>query len=643
MPLTRDRKQVVYVTCLLVGMYALLGARLVQVQVSAADKHRDRQIRATKRSTYRMGRSRFERGRRGTIRDRHGIPLALGGDTFRLYVYCHPKASDERRSEIHSRSLDLLRVLRDLGHEVDGADLLADVNKASGGRFLLGGFAESERRYVTDALDLSRRNEFYFEAEEHRAYPYGRLVGEIVGFVGRAADDDRPEPRGRAGIELVLDTVLAADHGRFDCEKDARQREFDLEDDWVVRPRDGDDVTLTIDVRVQELVDTALRRAVELNPCVSAVGCVIETKTGDVLALRSLPDFDPADVRACKTKTDADVCRGVADSYPPGSTLKPLIVAHALEEDQITLDDIFDVGGGRVRFEVEGRGRVVHDSKPHGVLEMTTREIIERSSNVGMCRIARDRLGKDGIYDAVDRFDLGARSGVLLPADAPGSFTSREKGTLLYSALSMSFGRELGMSPLSVAARFSVLGNGGAFAPPRLVGAVGAGDETTINVRPTRRMLKMSVADTMRDVLVGVVENGTGTILNDLPWTVAAKTGTARILGHPDLDGRYSSSLAAFAPASDPEITVLVVLYGTGGEGRPYYGGSTAGPAVRTVLDGTLRLLGVAPDRSLSEESTEESMEFPMEAPVIDAPSFVPSSDESSAPATSDAEPEEVR
>lgn len=413
-----NRRHVLRIAFLLFGLYAMLAARLFHVQVTTASDFGERLHSMSRRVSYRIGRAQFERGRRGRILDSRDQVLALGYDTYRLMI----DPSLPHRPRRASAALDLTSrvhlasdVLSDLAVEHDLDELLdkgtethfrrvlddgTDVLVERRSRLLLSGILPHERQYFLEIMRQNRVRNFYFEAESQREYPQGDVVAEIVGFLGHVEDDPEGTARGRAGIEMTFERKLGGRHGRYHCEQDGRGREIDLNGRWEEHPADGAEIGLTLDLRVQELVSDAITEVNASFDCDSVTGIVLETQTGRILAMRSVPAFTLEDLRAARVPMQDTRCRAVSDSYAPGSTFKPFVVARAIEQGIVAWDDEFDTNNGRRVFRHGRHGRLLKDSSEHGILSVT--EIITKSSNIGMAMIGFEEMGIERLYDAVD-------------------------------------------------------------------------------------------------------------------------------------------------------------------------------------------------------------------------------------------------
>lgn len=632
----QKRIHALLIASFLFGFYSIVASRLLHVQVSGAAEFSEEQRQLSARSDHRVGKSLFERGRRGTIYDTRGTILATGFQSFRLFVdpnadYKPPKSA--QKLDLEDRALLLLETLDQLGiklsaskrtdifERVTTVEWAPDTKKSEGdsedvasgqptdakrkirSRLLLDNISPYQRRLIAEAMQKNFIHNFFFQVATDRLYPEGRLTGEIVGFVG--GGDVSLDPMGQAGLEASFEQLLAGYPGRFVCEKDGRSSEFDVDGYFAEEPRDGCDIELTLDLRIQRVLADELKKVYDKfkSKDLVAVGVVLDAQTNDVLAMKNYPDYSPDEVKSAK-KGQFDMNRtmihAVQSAWEPGSTLKPFIAARYREAGIVGWDERFDTNGGTRVFRHGNATRSLRDAHHNGVL--TFAEIITKSSNIGMAIVGFERFGFDRLYAAVDSYAFREQPGLCLPREAHGWYLQKKDARPLYTGVSMSFGHDIILSPMLLAAKFQVFANGGVYVPPRLVKTIYDGESSIVDERKGVRYMSQAIADDMKDVLAQVVEAGTGTILKDLPWTSAAKTGTAQVLAPIHMRGSYNSSLIAFAPAQKPRITVLVFVHGV--RGGTYYGGSVAGPAVREVIDKSLRILNVPPDRPMPLETT---------------------------------------
>lgn len=447
--------------------------------------------------------------------------------------------------------------------------------------------------------------------EVTRAYPQGRLAPHVLGFVGVdriVGTDEQPayeDLRGLAGIEAAYDAPLRGVTGRRTATVDVVRRRVRAQADDFVSPIDGATVVLTIDAFIQQIAQDALARAMEAHKPQWGAAIVLDPHTGEVLAMATVPDFDPADpfpagypVRneAERKRTEERWRnRAVMDSYEPGSIFKPFIASCALDEGLTRLDEVFAINGPTRSF---GK-RTIHDTHPY--TSLTMHEVISKSSNIGMGLLGA-RCGMERLHRYVRQFGFGEATGIGLPGEHTGLVLQLSRWNPSFSPQSIPIGQEIAVTPLQVVTAFSVFCNGGKLMRPRIVRGVIAADGQTLsdNSCPVevRQVLKPETARRFRlEALAETVISGTGKQAAVPGYQVFGKTGTAQVAapkGRGYISGAYVASFVGGAPAEDPRIVVLVSLYRPAG--GKYYGGTIAAPVVKEIIAQTLAYMQVPPE-----------------------------------------------
>jgi len=417
--------------------------------------------------------------------------------------------------------------------------------------------AEAVRDLGVPAVGLSDR--------AVRTYPLGASMAHVLGFVGR-------EGHGLGGLELAFEEHLAGKDGLRATIRDARRRALRRIERMGLPPVDGGHLILTVDAEIQRVVEAALEGTRQTFEAACALAIVMSPKTGDILALACSPSFDPADASRVSEKIRRN--RAVTDPVEPGSTFKPFIISGALDGGVVTLTDKIDCRKGTYRVG----GRTIRDVSSHGV--MTVAEVVTRSSNIGMAVIGQ-RMGPGALHEAMRRFGFGERTGIECPGEARGVVYPLDRWTS-YSVTSVPMGYEIGITPIQLITGFCAIVNDGLLLRPRLV----------------RELLRRM----SREVLVSVVEEGSGRRAKLAHYKSLGKTGTAKLTysDRPGYEpGAYLSSFIGAAPADDPEIVVLVMVRRPNAE-LGYYGGTVSAPAVKTILEETLAYLQVPPDEKVA-------------------------------------------
>ncbi|MDD4879845.1 MAG: penicillin-binding transpeptidase domain-containing protein [Candidatus Omnitrophica bacterium] len=419
-----------------------------------------------------------------------------------------------------------------------------------------------------------------FLKESKRVYPNNSLASQIVGYAGT-------DNKGLEGLELKDDGYLKGSPGFRATYRDARRREIASFEYEYYPAADGLDLVLTIDDIIQHIAERELDWAVKKFHPIGACIVVMDPKNGDILAMSSRPTYDLNAFQRAGAESRRN--RVVTDMYEPGSIFKIVTASAALEEKKVGLKDRFFCENGAWRH---AGGKVLHDHTGHGWL--TFREVIEKSSNIGTVKVAL-KLGGDNLYTYVKKFGFGDMTGIDLPGEVPGFIrpTSRWSGTSIYA---IPMGQEISVTPIQMGCAMSVIANGGKLVKPRVVQAIqDKHGEIIKEFSPAvvRETLSEKTAATMRDILSGVVADGTGKLAQVEGYDVGGKTGTSQKIEN----GAYShskfiGSFVGFAPAKDPKIVVVVML----DQPHPqYYGGVVAAPVFSRVVKDTLRYLEIKP------------------------------------------------
>ncbi len=426
----------------------------------------------------------------------------------------------------------------------------------------------------------------YLTPEPRRYYPGKSLAGPVLGFAGI-------DGNGLEGLEYQLDDLLLGQKARFSAVRDASGRMMMA--DGVAQAQAGATVVLTLDRAVQYIAEQALAAAVADNQAKAGSLVVIDVATGGVLALASVPTFDPnTPAQAGRLRARN---RAVTDAFEIGSIMKVFTLAGALDAGVVDTEELIDVEHGRLKI---GR-KLISDTYRDD--ELTVAGIIKRSSNVGAVKIAR-RLGKEGLHDTLKRFGFATSTGIELPGERAGRIINHQRLSNIGLA-TMSFGYGVTVTPLQIAAGIAAIGADGEYREPRIVHEVRDADgEIVYRHQPQRRqVIDPATARALLPMLASVFDKGrkggTARSLTLPPFSVGGKTGTARKVDPATMQYSqelYVSSFAGLAPIEHPRIAVAVVIDEP--QGEEYYGGEVAGPAFVQVVDETLRYLGVSPRAS---------------------------------------------
>ena len=494
---------------------------------------------------------------RGMLLDRNGEPLAVSTPLASVWVNPGKLASSR------SRWPELEQVLA-----LDPGSL-AQVTEERGDREFV-----YLRRHVdpsvAEAVGSLAMDGVHLKPEYRRYYPMGAAASHVLGFTG--IDDG-----GQEGLELAFDDVLSGEDGARRVIKDRLGRI--VENLERIRPaRPGRDVVVSIDRRIQSLAYRALREGVQRHRARAGSAVVLDVRSGEVLAAVNLPSFNPND-RGDRSSSHFRN-RAVTDLLEPGSTIKPFTVAAALQAGIVRPDTVLDTRPGFLRV---GR-HAVWDIRNYGVIDV--RKVIKKSSNVGAGKLALEMRPAD-LWRMFHQVGFGASTGSGFPGEEEGTLTDFADWGEIHR-VTLSFGYGLAATPLQMARAYAAFGNGGALPDVSFVRTEGEA--------PAAQAMPGAVAAQVLEMLEEVVEpGGTGRRARVAGYRVGGKTGTTRKSeagGYSE--DRYHSAFAGLAPMSDPRLSVVVVIDEPGGD--EYYGGAVAAPVFSDIVEGSLRMLGIAPD-----------------------------------------------
>ncbi|MGA3283607.1 MAG: penicillin-binding protein 2 [Verrucomicrobiota bacterium] len=458
--------------------------------------------------------------------------------------------------------------------------------------------------FGVDESKLSKTNRAFFrdlrqgaifaEPDQLRVYPNGPLAAQTLGFVGSdevTLNGTRvSQLSGRDGIELVLNSALSGVAGWRVTETDRQRRELVALRDEDVQPRDGLNVVLTLDSAIQHIVETALADAMEKHTPISITGIVMRPRTGEILAMATLPNFDPNNPGA--SPADARRDRVISDMMEPGSTFKIVVVSGALNDGVVHLGDTFDCEEGHFAYA----GRVLHDHEPFGIL--TTESIITKSSNIGAAKIGI-RLGENRLYNYATEYGFGERTGIPLPGEVSGILYPVKKWSKV-SIAQIPMGQGVAVTRLQMLMAMGAIANGGWLMRPMLVNRLGDHNGDVVQQYAPQRVRQV-ISDATDKLVIEALKtvvspDGTapGAAMKD--YTVAGKTGTAQKVGPDGYErGKYFATFIGFFPADDPQLCISVVM-DEPKEG--YYGGQVCGPVFREIAERCASCLNIPPDKT---------------------------------------------
>ncbi len=502
---------------------------------------------------------------RGVVTDRYGESLAVSTPVQTLWINPSETDADDPR---------LTAVARQLG--LREGELRARLRKYASREFLYLR-RKIQPELARQVMDIGAPG-IYSRQEYRRYYPAGEVTSHVVGFTNI-------DEFGQEGIELAYNEWLSGERGKKRVLKDNRGRV--IKDLTLIRDaRPGKSLALSIDLRLQYLAYRELKAVVSAHNARGGTLVMLDVDSGEVLAMVNQGSYNPND----RSQLSPDRLRNkaITDLFEPGSTMKPLSMAAALESGKYKATNTIDTAPGYRRF-----GRfTIRDHRNYGVISLT--DVIAKSSNVGISKIATD-IGGAAIRDLYARLGFGQPTGIGFPGEAVGVLAAPPKWRPVEEA-TLAYGYGMSVNALQLAQAYMVLANGGIRYPLSLL---------KVEEKPVgQRVLSEKVTFDVRQMLREVVENGTGKRAQPGFYSAGGKTGTVHLVGKDGYeDSQYKAIFAGMAPIDDPRIvTVVAVDAPQSGE---YYGGEVAAPVFARVMGGALRLLNVKPELELGQ--TEES------------------------------------
>lgn len=427
---------------------------------------------------------------------------------------------------------------------------------------------------VAQRVEAANIEGVYVIKEPKRFYPNGQLAAHLIGFTGADAE-------GLEGLEKKYNEYLEGKPGKLTWARDAKGKKLFLHVEHNISPKEESaNVVLTIDSRIQYLVETHLKEAVRDKGAKGGIAVVMDPKTGEILALANEKGFNPNNIKGLTSETWRN--RVVVDAFDPGSTFKPFLVAAALEEKIVKESDYFYCENGY--FKVANRVIREANRKRHGYLSV--REILKYSSNIGSAKIA-EKMGKEKYFKYIKNFGFGSRTGIDLAGEASGLLRPVQNWTTVDTA-AIAFGQGISVTAIQLITAMSAIANDGVLMKPFIVRGLTDKNNNPVKMyapETVRQVVSPQTAKRLTAMLTEVVgaKDGTGKNANIMNVAVAGKTGTAQKFDFSR--GVYSServrtSFIGFFPADNPQVVILVML---DEPQRDKWGGVAAAPVFKQI------------------------------------------------------------
>ncbi len=565
-PLSKSVNRLLIMSLILAAWVLLMVGRLFQLQILQHDKY------------LAMARKQQERLElvppiRGTIYDANGTLLATNKFS---------KAAIVNPSRIPDKAMAAGLLGPHLNISADTLQLaLEETAKSRHPGFLLVSTNVSNE----DADALAGLNLEWLELRDvtTRWYPNHQLAAHVIGNVNF-------DGTGVAGVEKRLDKDLTGQPGQIRVAHDVHGQAYEQEQEKA--PQNGKNITLTIDARLQDIAEQAIEDAVVKNHAEHGSLVAMDPYTGEIKALANYPTYDPDERLLPGQSAKGRENLAVMAPFEPGSVFKVITLSAALQTTTLTPVSVINCGNGSIRIG----SRVIKDHKSYSSLQM--QDVLAFSSNVGAIRIGME-VGNENLYDYIRRFGFGQRTGIELPAEAPGMLRPLKRWQQ-GSIGSVAMGHEISVTSVQLAQAGSVIANGGFRVAPRIVQSkqVPGGPKEIVKSPERLKVLEPANVITMRQMMERVViyPGGTGRRAKVIGYTTAGKTGTAQIFDfeHHVYTHKYNASFMGFVPVVNPRIVIAVTVTGTTGEVG--YGGVASAPAFQRVAEAAMRIIGVPRD-----------------------------------------------
>ncbi|WMN61238.1 penicillin-binding transpeptidase domain-containing protein [Pseudoalteromonas xiamenensis] len=575
----------ILVCVVLVFVFVTLMARAAYLQVIEPDKAREE----NEKRTVRVEKLKVQRG---MIFDRNGNELAISVPVVSVYadplaldkelakrVLKTAKKSGENVDALEKNEVELTHRKRELYQNDlrwrELADVLQEDNTDINGKLR----ANTSRRFVylkrqvtpavANYIDDLKLPGIHLLDESKRFYPSGEVSAHVLGFTNI-------DGKGIEGVEKLYDKALTGAEGRRTIRKDAQGREIQvLDEQQRVEP---ESITLSIDERIQAIAYKALKSAVLSYQATSGSAMVVDVTTGEILAMVNSPSFNPNNMRDAAPHKRRN--RAITDLFEPGSTVKPLAILAGLEYGAVKATDTINTYPGWMRIG----GSLVTDPRNHG--EMTLREILKVSSNMGVAKISQ-MMPKDYFVETYQKVGFGEESGTMMIGESNGLFYPNRRWSD-FEIATLAYGYAVSVSTAQMARFYSILGAGGIKRPLTII--------KQDSPPPGERIFQESNVKAVVEMMESVFESGgTASKVNVDGYRAAGKTGTSIKAVAGGYGNEYVGYFAGIAPVSNPRLAVVVMVNEPGGD--VYYGGATAGPAFAEIISNALRILNVAPDK----------------------------------------------
>lgn len=507
---------------------------------------------------------------RGMISDRSGSPLAVSVPVNAVWV--DPKELNDHggiTSDIRWKALaDVLSIPLN--------KLSSRINAHPKGRFIY--LARQVNTTVGDYIHQLKLPGIYLRQELRRYYPAGPVTAHLIGITNI-------DSKGIEGVEKSFDQWLSGQPGERTIRKDLFGRV--IENISSVESKIANNLTLSIDKRIQTLVFNELNKTVVFNKAKSGTAVLIDVNTGEILAMVNSPSYNPNNMK--KITIEAMRNRAITDSFEPGSTIKPIVVMTALQRGLVKENSVINTAPYMIK------GHQIKDVAYYS--ELTLTEILQKSSNVGVSKLALS-MPSSALVDTYSRFGLGKGTNLGLIGENSGFFPNKKSWSNIERA-AFSYGYGLMVTPLQLARVYATIGSMGVLRPLSIIRV----DSPVLGEQIFPQSLVRQVLHMMESVSL---PGGSGIKAAIKGYRIAIKTGTTKKVGpNGKYINKYIAYTAGIAPASNPRFALVVMINDP--QGNEYYGGAVSAPVFSAIMSGVLRMMNIEPD-ALSQKNEKNDL-----------------------------------
>lgn len=596
----KNQKRIVIILLCAVAVSLILFLRLIYIQIIKSSHY-------TQMAYDQQTRERSVSAKRGTIYDATGQKVLAQSISVNVVTVVPNSIDKKLKEEVAQKLSEILELNKD--------DVLAKLNKNSSSEIIATKIDDEKANRILEFIAEKEISGLRVDEDTKRIYPYRELLAQVLGFVGT-------DNQGLAGIEAYYDDELSGIPGKIVGSTDGKGRETPFTNEQYIAPIDGKDISLTIDATIQSIVEKHLSKAVKENIADYGMAVVMRPSTGEVVAMSTMPTFDPNDPFTPNTdelKNSWDSMtkeersealnqmwrnKVISDTQEPGSTFKVVTATAALEENVAQMDKEGDFNcSGSMKI---GTWTIKCWRHPRSHGSQSLRNGIMNSCNPVFMQVSQ-RIGIDAYCKYISAFNLDSKTGIDLPGEATGIMHNPSTMTAIDLATT-SFGQTIQITTLQTAVNYCAISNGGYLVQPYVVKEIKSGTgnyEKKTESKVLKQIMSKETADSILSALESTVTDGTAKSGAVRGYRVAGKTATGENGRGANL--KYLAGFAGIAPVASPELVVVVNLYNP--KGPSGHGGATlCGPVVGSILDESLRYLDIPTDYTLEENSIKEKL-----------------------------------